>query len=242
MHCRGTNSIALPATIAEAIYAQIPDAVAISNSGGLFAYPCKTSVHLVLTMGGVNYAILPKDFEGGIVNQAGTLCSGAVASLGNDLSTPWIVGTPFRQSKPFSFYLERAVPVWCSHVWTLTDVLLFSRSVPPLFFFPRLYGPETVMGFYNAYRFKPAAIGFATIADPNNVLGTDAIPTSSGNSTTAQASQVVSSASSSSSGTAGTAGAGASGSGTSGASTGGMSLSGVGIALAAVGFAASWVL
>lgn len=38
-----------------------------------------------------------------------------------------------------------------------------------------------MMSFYSAYRFNPPAVGFATQADPNNVLQAGPIPTS-GNS------------------------------------------------------------
>ncbi|KAK4700231.1 hypothetical protein P7C70_g6019, partial [Phenoliferia sp. Uapishka_3] len=136
----GTNSLALPADAATAVYAQIPNSQPISRSGGLYAYPCSTDINLVLTFGGVQYPMLSKDFNGGPINNAGTLCIGAVSSLGTSqgANPPWIIGTPF------------------------------------------------LMSYYNAYRFDPPAVGFATIADPNRALESNTIPTSSGNSSSPQ--------------------------------------------------------
>lgn len=79
----GTTLIGGPQSFAEAVYAQIPNAQAITLQGesGYYAYPCDQSVDVSLTFGGVEYSIDSDQFNAGAVNARGSLCLGAVFAL-----------------------------------------------------------------------------------------------------------------------------------------------------------------
>ncbi|KAM0755171.1 acid protease [Meredithblackwellia eburnea MCA 4105] len=92
----GTNSIALPSAVAQAIYALIPNSRVVRSSGGLYAYPCSQTVNLVLTFDGVQYPLPDKFFNGGVISGTGGYCLGNVFSLSStSTSNVWIIGTPF---------------------------------------------------------------------------------------------------------------------------------------------------
>ncbi|SCV74734.1 BQ2448_7763 [Microbotryum intermedium] len=125
----GTNSIAVPQSIASAIYATISGSQAIPNSGGLYAYPCATSVTLTITFGGVQYSMLSKNFNTGTATKSGTYCVGAVSSLGTSQSAKdtFIVGTPFLMSL---YQVYRFEPAAVGFALITTSSVLTSGGIP----------------------------------------------------------------------------------------------------------------
>ncbi|SGY82493.1 BQ5605_C009g05573 [Microbotryum silenes-dioicae] len=125
----GTNSIAVPQSVASAIYAGISGSQAIPNSGGLYAYPCATSVTLTMTFGGVVYSMLPKNFNTGTATKSGTYCVGAVSSLGTSQSAKdtFIVGTPFLMSL---YQVYRFEPPAVGFATITTASVLTSGGIP----------------------------------------------------------------------------------------------------------------
>lgn len=88
----GTNTIAVPNSIARAIYSWLGGTV-ISGSGGLWRYLCDTNVNFTLSLGGSSFTMSSSDFNTGVISNDGRYCAGAVSSIGG--GSDFIIGTPF---------------------------------------------------------------------------------------------------------------------------------------------------
>lgn len=77
----GTTLIGVPSSVAQAIYAQIPNSQAMSASSGYagyYQYPCSQTVNITLQFGGLSYSISDADFNLGAFSQQDTsMCTGA---------------------------------------------------------------------------------------------------------------------------------------------------------------------
>ncbi|GAA5849920.1 hypothetical protein JCM3766R1_001918 [Sporobolomyces carnicolor] len=89
----GTTLIGVPTSIAESIYAQVPNSQAITLDGasGYYSFPCSQSVQVSLKFGGQSYAIDSTQFNGGAVDKYGRQCLGAVFSLTTGSNSPSVI-------------------------------------------------------------------------------------------------------------------------------------------------------
>ena len=83
----------MPTSIAESIYAQVPNSQAITLDGasGYYSFPCSQSVQVSLKFGGQSYAIDSTQFNGGAVDNYGRQCLGAVFSLTTGSNSPSVI-------------------------------------------------------------------------------------------------------------------------------------------------------
>jgi hypothetical protein len=104
----------------------------------------RASVDIAFTFGKVSYRMESSDFNNGATDNTSSLCIGAVFVLSSSHGTGrWIFGDAFRTS-------SRS---------------LLSGSLPNSSFLC-----PAVKNVYSAYRFSPAAVGFAPISTVDSVL------------------------------------------------------------------------
>ncbi|ODN76856.1 hypothetical protein L202_05448 [Cryptococcus amylolentus CBS 6039] len=99
----GTTLIGVPSTVAEAIYAEIDGAEALSASSGYsgyYQYPCSTTVSVSLQYGGLSYSISDADMNLGSFTSDTSMCTGAFFAMDLSASSPvqWIVGASFMKN------------------------------------------------------------------------------------------------------------------------------------------------
>ena len=76
----GTTLISASPSDVQAIYAQIPGAVAMSQSSGFagyYQYPCSTNAVVALQFGGLSYTMSNADFNLGSFTRDSSMCTGA---------------------------------------------------------------------------------------------------------------------------------------------------------------------
>lgn len=79
-----TTLIGVPSSDASAIYAQIPNAEAMSASSGYqgyWQYPCSTNVSITLQFGGLAYSMSNADMNLGSFTNDNSMCTGAVFEM-----------------------------------------------------------------------------------------------------------------------------------------------------------------
>lgn len=94
----GTTLIGAPTADVAAVYAQIPNSVALTGSNtGFYEYPCSQSVTVALQFGGLSYAISNADFNIGQYTSNSAMCAGALFGMDMQGNSPisWIVGASF---------------------------------------------------------------------------------------------------------------------------------------------------
>ncbi|KAM0751949.1 hypothetical protein T439DRAFT_325131, partial [Meredithblackwellia eburnea MCA 4105] len=102
---RGTNSIALPSAVAQAIYALIPNSRVVQSS--------------------VQYPLPDKSFNGGVISGTGGYCLGNAFSLSStSTSNVWIIGTTFLMAYYCTTHTNSALQP--------LDLLLLVTQIVPL--------------------------------------------------------------------------------------------------------------
>ncbi|WWC72882.1 uncharacterized protein I206_106846 [Kwoniella pini CBS 10737] len=137
----GTTLIGVPTTVAQAIYAQIPNSAALPASSGYegyYQYPCSTTVNVTIQFGGLSYAISNADMNLGSFTRDSSMCTGAFFAMDLSSQSPiqWIVGASFLKN------------------------------------------------VYSGFRYNPAAIGFAQLADGVSTVSNGTSTSTTGGGTT----------------------------------------------------------
>lgn len=103
----GTTLVAVPTSVAQALYRAVPDAAPLSGEDGFFGFPCRTEVKVSLTFGGRAFEIDPQDFNAGAVDALGRTCLGAIFAMDTQAPTPAVIaGDAFLKNWFTAFELE----------------------------------------------------------------------------------------------------------------------------------------
>ena len=105
----GTTLIGMPASDAEAIYAQIEGAEPMDGQyEGYWMFPCDTNVNLTMQYGDKAYNVSPADFNLGRFVRSSEKCTGAIfeMNLGSNSRISWIVGASFLKNVYSAFRFQ----------------------------------------------------------------------------------------------------------------------------------------
>jgi cathepsin D len=98
----GTTAIGGPTDDVSAIYAAIPNAGPVTESGGegFFQFPCSTDVSVTLSFGGKAWPISSEDMNLGAVTEGSSMCVGAIFDLSQGTNVgsagpSWVIGDTF---------------------------------------------------------------------------------------------------------------------------------------------------